>query len=68
MALGGVWSRRLARLRAAPAVRSTSIEVTTLQPVQTWELYYPEAAATGVEVARARVDPTEVVWLHSARS
>ena len=38
-------------------------EVTTLQ---TWELYYPEAAATGVEVARARIDPTEVVWLHAA--
>ncbi|HEV2010135.1 MAG TPA: hypothetical protein VGS17_03805 [Candidatus Limnocylindria bacterium] len=33
---------------------------------QTWELYYPEAAATGIEVARARVDPTEVVWLHAA--
>ena len=39
------------------------MEVTTLQ---TWELYYPEAAATGVEVARARIDPTEVVWLHAA--
>ena len=34
--------------------------------LQTWELYYPEAAATGVEVARARIDPTEVVWLHAA--
>ena len=33
---------------------------------QTWELYYPEAAATGVEIARSRVDPTDVVWLHAA--
>src|SRR5438874_9013500 len=39
------------------------MEVPTLQ---TWELYYPEAAATGIEVARARIDPTEVVWLHAA--
>lgn len=33
---------------------------------QTWELYYPEAAATGLEIARARIDPTDVVWLHAA--
>ncbi|HEV2009550.1 MAG TPA: hypothetical protein VGS17_00795 [Candidatus Limnocylindria bacterium] len=33
---------------------------------QTWELYYPEAAATGIEIARSRVDPTNVVWLHAA--
>ena len=33
--------------------------------LQTWELYYPEAAATGMEIARARIDPTEVIWLHS---
>ncbi len=32
----------------------------------TWEIYYPEAAATGVEIARARIDPTDVVWLHAA--
>ena len=37
-----------------------------LPTLQTWELYYPEAAATGIEVARARIDPTEVVWLHAA--
>ena len=34
--------------------------------MHTWELYYPEAAATGVEIARARIDPTEIVWLHAA--
>jgi hypothetical protein len=32
----------------------------------TWELYYPEAAATGIAIARARIAPTGVVWLHSA--
>lgn len=34
--------------------------------LQTWEIYYPEAAATGIEIARARIDPTDVVWLHAA--
>jgi hypothetical protein len=34
--------------------------------VQTWELYYPEAAATGLPVARARIAPADVVWLHAA--
>jgi len=34
--------------------------------LQTWELYYPESAATGLAVARARIDPAEVVWLHAA--
>jgi hypothetical protein len=36
------------------------------KPVQTWELWYPEAGATGVEFARARIDPTEVLWVHAA--
>ena len=35
-------------------------------PMQTWELYYPEAAATGVPFARGRLDPTDVLWVHSA--
>ena len=34
--------------------------------LHTWELYYPEAAATGLPFARCRVDPTDVVWVHSA--
>ena len=37
-----------------------------MTPPQTWEIYYPEAAATGLEIARARIDPTDVVWLHAA--
>ena len=34
--------------------------------VQTWELWYPAAAATGMEFARGRIDPTEVLWVHAA--
>lgn len=33
---------------------------------QTWELWYPAAAATGMEFARGRIDPTEVLWVHAA--
>jgi hypothetical protein len=36
------------------------------KPIQTWELYFPEAAATGIEIARSRIDPTDVVWVHAA--
>src|SRR5688500_1685688 len=34
--------------------------------LHTWEVYYPEAAATGLPFARCRIDPTQVLWLHSA--
>ena len=33
--------------------------------LHTWELWYPGAGATGIPVARARIDPQEVVWAHS---
>ena len=33
--------------------------------LQTWEIYYPEGGATGMELARSRIDPTDVVWLHA---
>jgi hypothetical protein len=36
------------------------------QRLHTWEVYYPEAAATGLPFARCRIEPTEVLWLHSA--
>jgi hypothetical protein len=36
------------------------------RPLQTWELWYPGAAATGLPFARGRLDPTEVLWVHSA--
>ena len=33
--------------------------------VHTWEIWYPGAAATGLPIARARIDPADVVWVHS---
>ena len=35
---------------------------------QTWELWFPGAAATGLEFARGRIDPTDVLWVHAAPS
>lgn len=32
----------------------------------TWELWYPRAGATGLEFARARIAPAEVLWVHAA--
>jgi hypothetical protein len=46
--------------------RRISREVTLAKDVQTWELWYPEAAATGLPFARARIDPTDVLWVHAA--
>ena len=34
--------------------------------MQTWEVWYPDAGATGLLVARGRLDPTGVLWLHAA--
>ena len=34
--------------------------------IQTWELWYPAAGATGMEFARGRIDPTDVLWVHAA--
>lgn len=36
------------------------------QSMQLWELWYPGAGATGLLVARARIDPADVVWVHAA--
>ena len=33
--------------------------------VQTWEVWYPSAAATGLLVARSRIDPADAVWAHA---
>ncbi|MDQ2934816.1 MAG: hypothetical protein M3R49_07510 [Chloroflexota bacterium] len=38
----------------------------TIEDLQTWELWYPAAAATGLEFARGRIDPTNVLWVHAA--
>ena len=36
------------------------------KPSQTWDLWFPEAGATGLPFARGRVDPVEVMWVHAA--
>jgi hypothetical protein len=33
--------------------------------METWELWFPAAAANGLLFARARVDSTDAVWVHS---
>jgi hypothetical protein len=33
--------------------------------LQTWELWYPGSGATGLPIARARIDPVAAVWAHS---
>lgn len=33
---------------------------------QTWDLWFPEAAATGLPFARGRIDATDVLWVHAA--
>jgi hypothetical protein len=38
----------------------------TTDELQTWELWYPAAGATGLEFARGRIDPTSVLWVHAA--
>lgn len=34
--------------------------------METWELWFPAAAANGLPFARARIDETEVLWVHAA--
>jgi len=34
--------------------------------METWEVWFPAAAANGLLVARARIDPAQTLWLHAA--
>ena len=34
--------------------------------IETWDLWYPEAAATGLPFARSKIEPTDVLLVHSA--
>ena len=34
--------------------------------LQIWDLWYPQAAATGVAFARGRIDPTNILLVHAA--
>jgi hypothetical protein len=36
--------------------------------MEVWEVWYPNAAADGLLVARGKMDPTDVLWLHAAPS
>lgn len=34
--------------------------------IEFWEVWYPDAAATGLLLARGRLDATDVLWVHAA--
>ena len=34
--------------------------------LETWDLWFPGAGATGLPFARGRVDPANVMWVHAA--
>lgn len=34
--------------------------------METWDLWFPDADATGLPFARGRIDPTDVLWVHAA--
>ena len=36
-----------------------------MRPTETWELWFPAAAANGLPFARCRIDPAEAVWVHA---
>jgi hypothetical protein len=38
----------------------------TKPELQIWDLWYPQAAATGVAFARGRIDPTNILLVHAA--
>jgi hypothetical protein len=35
-------------------------------PMEIWDLWVPDLAATGVSFARGRIDPHDVLWVHAA--
>jgi hypothetical protein len=37
----------------------------TIEKLHTWEIRYPASGATGIEIARARIDPVDALWVHS---
>ena len=36
-----------------------------ISDLHTWEIRYPGGGATGLEIARARIDPADAVWVHA---
>lgn len=45
---------------------SPSAQTSPGKQLELWDLWYPFAGATGVPFARGRVDPTNVMFVHSA--
>ena len=39
--------------------------MSVMNDVHTWEIWYPGAAATGLQIARSRIDPADAVWAHA---
>jgi len=33
--------------------------------METWDLWFPEAGATGIPIARGRLDATDILWAHA---
>ena len=33
--------------------------------LQIWDLWYPQAGATGTSFARGRLDATNILWVHA---
>src|SRR4051794_12725616 len=38
----------------------------TGEAMELWDLWLPDAAATGLSFARGRIDPHQVLWVHAA--
>lgn len=36
------------------------------KPLETWELWYPKAAAAGLSFSRSEIDPQDIVLVHAA--
>lgn len=34
--------------------------------METWQIWYPNAASDGLLIARGKLDATETIWLHAA--
>jgi hypothetical protein len=39
--------------------------MSTKHKLQIWDLWYPQAGATGVSFARGRLDATNILWVHA---
>ncbi len=49
-----------------PQSGSADLSWPIVSALQYWDIWYPKAAATGISVGRAAVDPTDTMLLHAA--